>query len=70
MCVTLTESLSKKCSCEFAHLCKRRRTFEIVQKKLEIELSLQGGSDKPVSPLAFTFAKVKKPIDAEKGNHI
>jgi hypothetical protein len=70
MCVTLTESVSKKCSCKFAHLCRGSRKLETLQKKLEIDLNLQAASGKAKLPFVFNYAEVNKHIHAEEGNHI
>ncbi len=60
MCITLTESVSKNCSCKFAHLCSGRRKLETLQEKLEIELNLQAASSKAISPLTFNYTEVNK----------
>ena len=70
MCVTLTESVSKKCSCKFAHLCKARRKSETLQKKLETELDAEAASGEAISLLTFNYAEVKKHDDAEEGEII
>lgn len=70
MCVTLTEGLSKKCSCKFAHLCKRNHTLETLQEKLEINSIKQGIFNTSISPLAFNYAEVNKHSHAQKGSHL
>ena len=70
MCATSIAVLSKKCSCKFAHLCKRHGKIETLQEKSETDLNKQASFNKAISPLAFNYAEVNKHIYVQKGSHI
>ncbi|MCW3107434.1 MAG: hypothetical protein JWQ09_1940 [Segetibacter sp.] len=70
MCATSIDGLSKKCSCKFAHLCKRHGIIETLQEKPETDLNEQATFNKAISALAFNYAEVNKHIHVQKGNHI
>ena len=70
MCATSTDGLSKKCSCKFAHLCRRHGKIETLQEKSETDLNKQATFNKSIPPLEFNYAEVNKQIHVQKGNHI
>jgi hypothetical protein len=70
MCATSIAVLSKKCSCKFAHLCKRHGKIETLQEESETDLNKQATFNKAISPLVFNYAEVNKQFYAQKGTHI
>ena len=69
MCTTLSQEVSKKCACKFAHLCKERGKIEALQANSETGLNGQATFIEAESTMAFNFAEVNKHIHVQ-GDHI
>jgi hypothetical protein len=65
MCVKLNEDAAKKCTCKFAHLCRRRKnagTIEVLTERLSFVPAV-------APPLSSQFFDLKLKLHAEKGAH-
>lgn len=65
MCFKLNQNLEKSCSCKFAHLCKRRKEFEVVEiqrDRLPLVYAV-------ATPLSSKYFDLKLKLHAEKGTH-
>ncbi len=65
MCLKLNEDVAKKCTCKFAHLCKRRKNagmMEILAERLSLIPAV-------APPLRSQFFDLKLKLHAEKGAH-
>jgi hypothetical protein len=69
MCSILNNRVSKKCTCQLAHLCKRRRKPE-AEENLQPDLRKLLIMTAASSSLTFNHALIANQIHAKEGNHI
>jgi len=69
MCSILNNGVSKKCTCQLAHLCKRRRKLE-AEESLHVNLKKLLVMATVPSSLTFNHALVTNQIQAKEGLHI